>query len=287
MTPARRLRDLLRQDTLIVAPGAYDGITAHAIQRAGFSAVYMTGAGTAATHGYPDYGLLSLSEMAENAGRIAAAVDLPVLADADTGYGNELNVVRTVREYERRGLAGLHIEDQAFPKKCGHLEGKVVIPLEEYLPKIRAAVSARRDPDFLIIARTDGRAVLGFEEAVRRANAALDAGADMAFVEAVETQDELAQVPRLVHGPCLLNLVWGGKTPATSLDDAQKLGYRLAILPGLLFTAVMDLCETILNGVARTRSLPATLSVRDGFRRVGSDQWDRLRDQFRNSDQFR
>jgi 2-methylisocitrate lyase-like PEP mutase family enzyme len=178
-------------------------------------------------------------------------------------------------------VAGLHIEDQGFPKKCGHLEGKVVIPLEEYLPKIRAAVSARGDPDFLIVARTDSRAVFGFDEAIHRANAALDAGADMAFVEAVETEDELAQVPRLVHGPCLLNMVWGGKTPAASFDDAQKLGYKLAILPGLLFTAVMELCETILGGVARTGTLPETLSVRDGFRRVGSDEWDRLRDQFR------
>src|SRR5580658_794400 len=229
MTKARQLRELLSNTELITAPGAYDCITARMIEQAGFSAVYMTGAGTAAMLGYPDYGLVTMSEMAENAGRIAAAVDVPVIADADTGYGNELNVVRTVREYEQRGVAGMHLEDQGFPKKCGHLENKVIIPLEDYLAKIRAAVSARRDPDFVIIARTDARAVSGFEEAVRRVNASFDAGADMAFVEAPESLEEVAAVPRLVHGPCLLNMVWRGKTPDVSLDETQTMGYRLAI----------------------------------------------------------
>src|SRR5881275_2901158 len=170
MNRATKLRQLLRQD-MIVAPGAYDCITARTIAQAGFPAVYMTGAGTAATLGYPDYGLVTMSEMADNAGRIVAAVGVPVIADADTGYGNELNVVRTVREYERRGVAGIHIEDQGFPKKCGHLDDKLIIPLDDYLAKIRAAASAKRDPDFLIIARTDSRATLGLEEAVSRANA--------------------------------------------------------------------------------------------------------------------
>src|SRR5712691_4419325 len=184
MTQAARFRELLRHDGMVVAPGAYDCITARLIERAGFDAVYMTGAGTAAMLGYPDFGLVTMSEMVANAGRIAAAVGVPVIADADTGYGNELNVVRTVREYEKRGVAGIHIEDQGFPKKCGHLDNKVLIPLEDYLAKIRAAASAKCDPGFLIVARTDARAVLGFEEAIRRANAALEAGADMAFVEA-------------------------------------------------------------------------------------------------------
>src|SRR6202142_1366662 len=160
MTKAGELRELLRQDGILTAPGAYDCITARMIEQAGFSAVYMTGAGTAAALGYPDYGLVTMSEMVENAGRIAAAVSVPVIADADTGYGNELNVVRTVREYEQRGVAGLHIEDQGFPKKCGHLDNKVVIGLDDYLAKIRAAVAARTDPDFLLIARTDARAVI-------------------------------------------------------------------------------------------------------------------------------
>ena len=155
MTQARGFRDLLKRERMVVAPGAYDCITAKLIEQAGFSAVYMTGAGTAATLGYPDFGLVTMSEMVANAGRIAAAVELPVIADADTGYGNELNVFRTVREFERSGVAGIHIEDQEFPKKCGHLEGKQIIPREDYIAKIRAAAAARRDKDFMIIARTD------------------------------------------------------------------------------------------------------------------------------------
>src|SRR6266545_837134 len=187
MTQAARFRDLLRRDGMVVAPGAYDCITARLIERAGFEAVYMTGAGTAATLGYPDFGLVTMSEMVGNAGRIAAAVALPVIADADTGYGNELNVVRTVREYETAGVAGIHIEDQGFPKKCGHLDDKEIVPREDWLAKIRAAAAARRSADFLVIARTDARAVAGFDEAIARANGAITAGADMAFVEAPQT----------------------------------------------------------------------------------------------------
>src|ERR1700681_1416257 len=169
MTQASRFRALLHQERMVVAPGAYDCITAKLIEQAGFSAVYMTGAGTAATLGYPDYGLLTMSEMADNAGRLDAAVEVPVIADADTGYGNELNVTRTVREYEKRGIAGIHIEDQGFPKKCGHLDDKEIVPREQYLAKVRAAAAARRDPDFLVIARTDSRAVGGLDEAGARA----------------------------------------------------------------------------------------------------------------------
>src|ERR1700747_3135752 len=175
MTQARSFRDLLKRERMVVAPGAYDCITAKLIEQAGFSAVYMTGAGTAATLGYPDFGLVTMSEMVGNAGRIANAVDLPVIADADTGYGNELNVVRTVREYEQAGVAGIHIEDQGFPKKCGHLDDKEIVPREDWLAKIRAAVAARRNPDFTIIARTDARAVAGFEEAIARGHPAIDA----------------------------------------------------------------------------------------------------------------
>ena len=279
-------RERLRADGMITAPGAYDCITARLVEQAGFPAVYMTGAGTAATLGYPDYGLVTMSEMAANAGRLAAATTLPVIADADTGYGNELNVVRTVREYERRGVAGIHIEDQGFPKRCGHLEDKVVIPLSDYLAKIRAAASAKRDPDFLLIARTDSRAVLGFEEAIRRANAALEAGADMAFVEAPQTREEVAAIPRLVGGPCLLNVVWRGKTPDISLDDAQSMGYKLAILPALLFTAVIGVCDAMLEELRRTRRHPvpaADLTPAEAFRRLGAEEWDPLRTRFRTT----
>src|SRR5712691_10476067 len=284
MSRGRQFRESLRQGGLTIAPGAYDCITARTIAQAGFPAVYMTGAGTAATLGYPDYGLLTMSEMADNAGRIAAAVDVPVIADADTCYGNELNATRTVREYERRRLAGLHIEDQGFPKKCGHLDNKVIVPLDEYLAKIRAAVAARRDPDFFIIARTDSRAVLGFEEAIRRANAAVAAGADMAFVEAPQTLEEVAAVPRLVHGPCLLNVVRGGKTPDLDLGEAERMGYKLAILPGLLIKNVVGICEQMLAELAATRRHPAPvkeMTVREVFQLSGADEWDALRTRFR------
>src|SRR5437016_11127632 len=228
MTQARGFRDLLKRERMVVAPGAYDCITARLIERAGFDAVYMTGAGTAATLGYPDFGLVTMSEMVANAGRIATAVDLPVIADADTGYGNELNVVRTVREYEQTGVAGIHIEDQGFPKKCGHLDDKEIVPREDWLAKIRAAAGSRRDPDFLVIARTDARAVAGFDEAIARANAAIAAGADMAFVEAPQTMAEVAPVPRPRNGPCLVNVCGGGKTPDLDLREAESMGYKLA-----------------------------------------------------------
>ncbi|MDB5841120.1 MAG: bcpA, partial [Herminiimonas sp.] len=191
MKAASQLRHLLAQPNMVVAPGSYDGITARLVEQAGFSAVYMTGAGTSAARGYPDFGLLTMTEMVENAGVIARSVSIPLIADADTGYGNELNVTRTVREYESRNVAGIHIEDQVSPKRCGHLDGKEVITRGEYVSKIRAAVAARQSKDFVIIARTDSRAVLGLDEAIDRANAALDAGADIAFVEAVQTLDEI------------------------------------------------------------------------------------------------
>src|SRR3954465_6001333 len=286
MTRAPRPRARLKQD-MIGAPGAYDCITARTIAQAGYSAVYMTGAGTAATLGYPDYGLVTMSEMADNAGRIAAAVDVPVIADADTGYGNQLNTTRTIREYERRGVAGLHIEDQGFPKKCGHLDNKVIVPLDEYLAKLRAAVAARTNPDFLIIARTDSRAVLGLEEAIRRANAALEAGADMAFVEAPQTMEEAASVPKLVKGPCLFNNVWKGKSPDIAFDDAAKMGYRVTIVPGMLFKAVIGVCDATLKEMkqkGRHPTLDTGMTVRDAFRRVGADEWDAVSDRFRAVD---
>src|SRR5690242_20925413 len=189
MTQAARFRELMRRDSMVVAPGAYDCITARLIERAGFDCVYMTGAGTAATLGYPDFGLVTMTEMVDNAARIAAAVGLPVIADADTGYGNELNTVRTVREYENAGVAGIHIEDQGFPKKCGHLDDKEIVPREDWLAKIRAAAQSRRSPDFTIIARTDSRAVAGFDDAITRANAAIAAGADKATNKEPQTAD--------------------------------------------------------------------------------------------------
>jgi 2-methylisocitrate lyase-like PEP mutase family enzyme len=284
VTAASKLRVLLQAGPIIVAPGAYDGLTGKLIASAGFDAAYMTGAGTAAGLGYPDFGLLTMTEMAENAGRIVNASGLPVIADADTGFGNELNVYRTVQEYERRGVAGLHIEDQQFPKKCGHLDDKQVVPLDDFLAKIRAAVAARRDQNFLIIARTDARAMLGMEEALRRCNESLAAGADMVFLEAAQSTEEIAAVPKLVRGPCMLNMVWGGKTPLVDIKLAEDFGYKLVILPGLLFKNVIGVCDEALRLVRETGRHPtpgAGLSVREVFARVGADEWDARRTMFR------
>jgi len=283
-TQAARLRELLEAKPMVVAPGAYDAITARTIAQAGFPAVYMTGAGTAASLGYPDFGLVTMTEMVANAARIARSIDVPLIADADTGYGNELNVVRTVQEHERAGTAGIHIEDQVSPKKCGHLDDKEIIPREEFAAKIRAAVAARRDPDFVIIARTDSRAAAGFDEAVARANLALQAGADMAFFEAPQTMEEIAAVPRLVQGPCLLNVVRGGKTPEINLNDAQSMGYRVAIVPGLLLKTVLGACDAALAELQATGIHPVPLgdpTVRQAFNRFGADEWDAYRTQFR------
>ena len=215
---------------------------------------------------------------------------MPVIADADTGYGNELNVFRTVQEYEQRGVAGIHIEDQVSPKKCGHLDDKEIVSREDYVAKIRAAVAAKRDGDFMIIARTDARAVAGLEEAVARANAALAAGADMAFVEAPQTMEELAAVPKQVRGPCLLNVVRGGKTPEIDLLRAQALGYRLAIVPGLLLKAVIGACDEVLAELQTRHIHPVPrndMTVREAFNRVGAVEWDALRSRFRDAEQRR
>ena len=287
MQSSHRLRSLLaRPAEMVIAPGVFDGITARFAEQAGFPCAYMTGAGTSLSLGYPDLGLLTMTEMVAKLAVITRTVGVPVIADADTGYGNEMNVTRTVQEYERAGAAGLHIEDQGFPKRCGHLDGKEIVPQEEFVAKIRAAVAARADAGFLVIARTDARAVAGLEEAVHRANAALEAGADMAFVEAIPTLEELAAVPQRVRGPCLLNVVRGGKTPELNLRDAQAMGYRLAILPSLLLGAVMDACDAALAALKATHQPPALgngLAVRDRFRRFGSDEWDALRPRFRDS----
>ncbi len=282
-TPRQWFARALAGEGMIVAPGVYDGLTACLVAGTGFRAAYMTGAGTAVGNGLPDYGLMTMTEMVGNAARItAAAPGIALVADADTGFGNELNITRAVREYERAGAVAIHIEDQAFPKKCGHLDDKVIVPLEEFLPKVRAAVAARRDPDFRIIARTDARAPHGFEEAIRRANAAMEAGADIAFVEAPQTMEELRAVPREVNGPCLFNLVYGGKTPDIGLAEAEEMGFRLAILPDVLLREVVARCDAVLSGLAEGR-LPdreSGVGVREIFARVGAEEWDALRTRF-------
>jgi 2-methylisocitrate lyase-like PEP mutase family enzyme len=275
------MKALLQRPGMLIAPGAYDGIGARLIEQAGFAAVYMTGAGTSAARGYPDFGLLTMSEMVENAAVMARSVGIPLIADADTGYGNELNVTRTVREYEARGVAAIHIEDQVSPKRCGHLDGKEVVSREEFVSKIRAAVEARRSSEFVIIARTDARAMMSLDEAVWRGNAALEAGADMVFVEATQTLEEVAAVPRQVKGPCLLNVVPGGRTPIFDLREAEAMGYKLAILPGLMLVAAIQAGDAALAQLKSTHKAPeVTQSVAQTFRRFGADEWDALRTRF-------
>ena len=275
MSYSTSLKARLNISGMLIAPGAYDAIGARLIEQAGFAAVYMTGAGTSAAYGYPDFGLLTMSEMAENAGRMAKSISVPLIADADTGYGNELNVIRTVREYESRGVSAIHIEDQVAPKRCGHLDGKEVVSRAEFVSKIRAAVEARRSKDFAIIARTDSRAMLGLDEAVWRANAALEAGADIAFIEAPQSMDEVSSVPRLVRGPCLLNVVGGGRTPLLDLREAQAMGYKLAIVPGVMLQAAIQAGDEALATLKTThRVAPASQTVAQTFRRLGADEWD-------------
>jgi 2-methylisocitrate lyase-like PEP mutase family enzyme len=283
MRTTTRLREMLRQTELVVAPGVYDAITARLAQQAGCSAIYMTGAGVSASLGYPDYGLLTMSEMVERAAVIARSVSIPLISDADTGYGNELNVTRTVREFEARGIAAIHIEDQVTPKRCGHLEGKELIGRADFISKIKAAAAARRDPDFIIIARSDARAVNGLDDAVARVNEALEAGADIAFVESPTTAEEVAAIPRLVKGACLLNIVQGGKTPAFDLRQAQAMGYRIAIVPVALLLPVLQAGDAALADMLKNRVVtdaPANISVRELFRRFGADEWDTVRKQF-------
>src|SRR3989440_7603251 len=259
MRTTTRLRDLLAGPDWIVAPGAYDALSARLIAQAGFPAVYMTGFGTAASVlGQPDVGLLTMSEMVSRAAAIAAVIasvadKLPLIADADTGYGNPINVRRTIHEYERAGVAGLHIEDQVWPKKCGHMEGKQVIPVDEMVQKIRAAADARQDPDFVIIARTDANAVYGLEDALRRGRAYREAGADVIFIEAPRSIEELHAIAQAFPDvPLLYNWAESGKTPLLPLEEIHALGFKLVIFPvSMLFAAtqaLLDLLEALKQG---------------------------------------
>lgn len=231
-TKSSMLRQLLKRDRILVVPGAYDAISAIAAAKTGFDAVYMTGGGAVNSFlGLPDNGLATMTEMVLRAGHMANAIPTPLISDADTGYGNALNVMRTVREFERAGVAGIHIEDQAAPKRCGHLAGKEVVTREEMAGKIRAAVAARSDADFVIIARVDSRAVLGFDDAVQRGLAYVDAGADVIFPEALQTAEEFAEYAREVQAPLLANMTEFGKSPYLSAQELEGLGYKIVVFP--------------------------------------------------------
>ncbi|MCH8898042.1 MAG: isocitrate lyase/PEP mutase family protein [Chloroflexi bacterium] len=238
MKTTTKLRQLLQGENLIVAPFVMNGLLAKIAQSVGFDAVYMTGAGTAAEKGFPDVGLLTMTEMVTNAKYIANAVDIPVICDSDTGYGNALNVQRTVREYESAGVAGIHIEDQVFPKKCGFFEGKQVIPMEEHVQKIKAALDARTDPDFVIIARCDAYAVTGWEDTVRRCRAYRAAGADLVFVDGIKSMDDLKNYANDLED---LPRMYNGDLATTQEVDA--LGYKLMICGSTIWLVYQQVKE--------------------------------------------
>src|SRR5262245_60625554 len=232
MSTARRLRELLAAPGIIRSLGAHDVFTARLIELAGLETVFLGGFGTSASLlGLPDVGLITLSEMADAVRRMAARVKIPVVADGDTGHGDLHNVVRTVREFEQAGAAGVLLEDQITPKRCGHFQGKQVIPAEEMVLKLKAALQARRDPNFVIVARTDARATLGIDAAIERANRYGRAGADVCFIEAPESRQELERIPREVKYPLLVNMLTGGVTPILSVEELGRLGYKIVVCP--------------------------------------------------------
>ena len=253
MRTTTKLRELLSEDRLLVSPFTYDAFTAKIAETVGFPIVYMSGFGTAMSKGYPDVGLVSMSEMVENAHRIASTVSVPVIADADTGYGNAINVRRTVKEYEQAGVAGIHLEDQVFPKKCGFFEGKQVIPMEEHVAKVRAALDAREDPDFLVIARCDALAVNGWDDTIRRCRAYHEAGADMIFVDGVKSTEDLERYARdLADAPRLYN---GDLAPT---QEVERLGFKVMIHRGSMF-AVYKWVRTVMEQLKDTGMVDPSL----------------------------
>ena len=249
MSKSKRLRELIAKGAVLL-PGVPNAAIARQTERTGFDAVYISGAGMAnATAGVPDIGLLTLTEVADLAGYIAKAVKIPAIVDADTGFGGAENVARTICELERAGLAGCHIEDQEFPKRCGHLAGKLIVDIEEMVGKIKAAIHARRDPDFMIIARTDARAVEGFDRAVERAGEYIAAGADAIFPEALQSPEEFRDFAKEIDAPLLANMTEFGKSPLLSFHDLMEFGYRMVIFPMSAFRVAMKASERFLRAL--------------------------------------
>jgi len=249
--PAATLRQLLTGDDVVVAPGVYDGLSARLARHAGFAAVYATGGGIARSMGYPDLGLLGMTEVIDRLAGIVEHAGVPVIADADTGYGNALNVRRAVREFARAGVAALHLEDQTFPKRCGHLDDKSLVPTAEMVQKLRAARDAAGVADLVLIARTDAIAVEGLDAALARARAYAEAGADVLFVEAPISEAQIETIARSLPGPKLLNMFEGGKTPLVPLARLRALGYRIVIIPSDLQRAAIRAMQEVLAAIQR------------------------------------
>ena len=262
----RRLRDILRARKAVLLPGAANALTARVIEDIGFQAVYVTGAGVTNTFlGMPDIGLITLSELAAHVGAMREAVALPLIVDADTGFGNPINVARTVRVLERSGANAIQLEDQVFPKKCGHFSGKNVIARAEMVQKIHAAVDARDDPDLVIVARTDAIAVNGFEDAMERAAAYIEAGADMTFVEAPRSQDQIAEIPKRLAVPQFINIVAGGMTPMIELGELQKMGFAMVLYANAALQASIAGMQKVLGHLKSYGSLDGVTGELAGF----------------------
>jgi 2-methylisocitrate lyase-like PEP mutase family enzyme len=272
-SPGTRMRQMLAGGELVIAPGIFDGLSAHLVRRMGFRAGYLTGAGVAASgFGLPDIGLVGMAEMA---GRVALAAGVlgpvPLIADADTGYGPPPSVARTVRAYEQAGAAAIQLEDQAFPKRCGHLPDKELVSVEAYLAQLGAALEARTDA--LIIARTDARSVLGLSAAIDRGNAYAEAGADIIFVEAPRTAEEIARIGREISAPKLINIVAGGLTPELDAATLAALGYSIAIYPSTALLAVAGAAIEALRGLGGSDTVPRPATIGEFFQLVGLDEW--------------
>ena len=281
MNLRQSLKKLLNRKQLLVAPGCFDGLSARLVQEAGFEAAYLSGGAIARSMGIPDIGLVTMSESIERAAQVVSAIQIPVIADADTGYGNAVNLVRSVREFERIGVAAIHIEDQITPKRCGHLDGKEVISRAEMEMKLKAALDTRTDPDFCIIARTDARGVHGLEDAIGRAQAFAKLGVDAIFVEAPQSESELAEIPkRLPDVPLLVNVFKGGKTPMLPIERLQQMGYRIAIYPSETQRAAIHAMRSALTTLKRegtTESIDASLTTfKERDKVVGLDDWQKI-----------
>jgi len=251
MNPRQKLRAMLARPGYVIVPGAHDTLTAKLVELAGFEGVYLTGGGYSRACGYPDIGLLTLTEITQYISRTVDALEIPVIADMDAGYGNALNVIRAVREYEKTGVAAFHLEDQVSPKKCGHYEGKQLVSRQEMIGKIKAAVDTRRDADMVIIARSDARAVEGLQASIDRVNAYLEAGADVGFVEAPQSAEELASAARQLTKPALANIFEGGKTPTLPARELEAMGYRIGIYPSQTHRAAIAAAKRVLAVLKR------------------------------------
>jgi carboxyvinyl-carboxyphosphonate phosphorylmutase len=274
MTQTQQLRKLLNLPGIISAPGAYDCLTAKIIEQAGFPAIYMTGAGTSvARFGYPDLAITTETEMVSSARAIVASTDIPVIADADTGYGGILNIQRTIRDYEQAGVAGIHIEDQEFPKRCGHLNGKQVIESHEMVPRIKAALDARTDPDFVVIVRTDALAVTGWEDTIERCYQYIDAGADGLFIEAIRSREEAEAIVSLFQVPIMYNFVETGKSPLINKDDLESMGFKIVIYPVSALLSVTNVVANVMSELKKygttSHMIENMVSVTEAFDLVG------------------